>query len=126
VSSPPSDFDPGTPGASARREGERRRANRERRVRERHPRLGLLRLALQEERAWENGAVGEEQVAASLARRCPEVLVLHDRRLPGRRANIDHLAIAPSGAFVIDAKRYKGKIEVRKPVRRTQADNRRP
>jgi hypothetical protein len=120
VPSPPSDFDPGTPGASARREGERRRANREQRIRERNPRLGGLRFALQEapahERAWENGAVGEEQVAASLARRCPEALVLHDRCLPGSRANIDHLAIAPSGVFVIDAKRYKGKIAVRRPL----------
>jgi len=35
--------------------------------------------------------------------------------MPRRRTNIDHLAIAPSGVFVIDAKRYRGKIEVRKP-----------
>ena len=35
--------------------------------------------------------------------------------MPGSRANIDHLAVAPSGVHVIDAKRYKGKIEVRKP-----------
>ena len=41
--------------------------------------------------------------------------MLHDRRLPGSRANIDHLAVAPSGIHVIDAKRYKGKVEVRKP-----------
>lgn len=34
--------------------------------------------------------------------------------MPRSRTNIDHLAIAPSGVFVIDAKRYKGKIEVRK------------
>jgi nuclease-like protein len=27
----------------------------------------------------------------------------------------DHLAVGPSGVFVIDAKRYKGKIEVRNP-----------
>lgn len=35
--------------------------------------------------------------------------------MPGSRANIDHLAVAPSGVWVIDAKRYKGRIEVRKP-----------
>jgi hypothetical protein len=35
--------------------------------------------------------------------------------MPGSRANIDHIAIAPSGVLVIDAKRLKGKIEVRKP-----------
>lgn len=88
------DFDPGTPGASARREGERRKSS----------------------RSWETGAAGEEVLAASLARRCPDVVVLHDRRMPSSRANIDHLAIAPSGVHVIDAKRYRGKIEVRKPL----------
>jgi hypothetical protein len=114
------DFDPGTPGASARQEGERWRANREKRMRERHPRTGDLRLALGKapahERAWETGAEGEEALAASLARRCPGAVVMHDRRMPGSRANIDHLAVAPSGVHVIDAKRYKGKIEVRKPL----------
>jgi hypothetical protein len=113
------DFDLGTPGASGRREHERRRANRESRVRERHPRIGNLLLKFQEaprhERAWATGADGEEEMAESLARRCPQTIVLHDRRLPGTRANIDHLAVAPSGVYVIDAKRYKGKVEVRKP-----------
>src|SRR6202012_132424 len=77
----------------------------------------LLRLQEppQGEKAWETGAIGEEAVAAHLASSCPDVIVLHDRRMPGSRANIDHIAIAPSGVLVIDAKRYKGKIEVRKP-----------
>jgi hypothetical protein len=35
--------------------------------------------------------------------------VLHDRRVPGTRANIDHLAITPSGIYVIDPKRYRDK-----------------
>jgi hypothetical protein len=49
-----------------------------------------------------------------LERRTSEhgVALLHDRRLPGSRANIDHLAIGPSGVFVIDAKRYSGRIAV--------------
>ncbi len=34
---------------------------------------------------------------------------LHDRRIPGTRANIDHLAITPWGVWVIDAKRYLNK-----------------
>jgi len=37
--------------------------------------------------------------------------VLHDRRIPGTRANIDHIAIAPSGLWAIDAKHYKGRVE---------------
>jgi hypothetical protein len=115
------DFDLGTAGASARGEGERRRAAREQRVRERHPRVGGLLLALAgepaHERAWERGARGEELLAASLAKRCKTgVIVLHDRRMPGGRANIDHLAIAPSGVWVIDAKRYKGKVAVSAPL----------
>ena len=114
------DLDLGTAGASGRHEHERRRANRESHVRERHPRIGGLLLRLQDtpahEKAWETGAAGEEALAKSLLKRCPDVPVLHDRAMPGSRANIDHLAVAPSGIYVIDAKRYKGKIEVRRPL----------
>ncbi|WP_231369898.1 nuclease-related domain-containing protein [Arthrobacter sp. 135MFCol5.1] len=39
--------------------------------------------------------------------------VLHDRRIPGSKANIDHIAITPSGIWLIDAKRYKGRPELR-------------
>jgi hypothetical protein len=35
--------------------------------------------------------------------------VLHDRRIPGSRANIDHLAVTPTGVYVIDAKKYRGR-----------------
>jgi hypothetical protein len=113
------EIDQGTPGGSARREHERRLARREAKTRERHPHLGNLLLRVQpaptSETAWDTGAAGEEALAAHLSKTCPDVLVLHDRRIPRRRTNIDHLAIASSGVFVIDAKRYKGKIEVRKP-----------
>jgi hypothetical protein len=30
--------------------------------------------------------------------------------------NIDHIAIAPSGVWVVDAKRYKGKVAVSRPL----------
>lgn len=113
-------LDLGTPGSGARREHERRKSRREAKTREEHPHLGGLLLRLQgesqRERAWRDGAVGEEAVASHLAKTCPGVVVLHDRRMPKSRANIDHIAIAPSGVCVIDAKRYKGKIEVRKPL----------
>lgn len=115
------DIDRGTAGASARREHERRKANREQRTRERHPRIGGLLLALREpprhEQAWARGASGEEAVAGSLASRLgTDVVLLHDRRLPRSRANVDHLAIAPSGVWVIDSKRYKGRVEIAKPL----------
>lgn len=67
-------------------------------------------------RAWELGAVGEERVAARLQVAADAgVLALHDRRIPGRRANIDHIGIGPAGVYVIDAKRYKdAEISVRR------------
>jgi hypothetical protein len=114
------DLDLGTAGASGLREYERRRAKREAETRGQHPHIGGLLLKLrdqpQHEKAWATGAAGEQALAAHLARRCPDVFVLNDRRMPRSRANIDHMAIAPSGVYVIDAKRYKGKIEVRKPL----------
>lgn len=38
--------------------------------------------------------------------------VLHDRRVPGSKANIDHIVVGPAGVFVIDAKKYEGSIEI--------------
>jgi len=70
----------------------------------------------EEQHRWAVGARGEELLAESLARRCPSALLLHDRRMPGSRANIDHVAVAASGVYVIDAKRYRGKIEVRRAL----------
>ncbi len=32
---------------------------------------------------------------------------LHDRRVPGKRSNIDRLFVGAAGVYVIDAKRYK-------------------
>jgi len=123
VSIPPpsSNFNTGTAGASARREHEQRRTSRERLVRERHPHVGGLLLALREapshEQVWARGARGEEHVAAELAKRLDDrVVVLHDRRIPGRRANIDHIAIARSGVWVIDTKRYQGRVAIHRPL----------
>ncbi|MCA1679657.1 MAG: NERD domain-containing protein, partial [Actinobacteria bacterium] len=65
---------------------------------------------------WARGAGGEELVEQGLTRHCPDVVVLHDRRIPGSRANIDHIAIAASGVWVIDTKRYTGKFQVAKPL----------
>ena len=59
--------------------------------------------------AWSSGSVGERAVGErldSLSR--SGVMVLHDRRIPRRTSNIDHIAVGPSGVFVIDTKRYQG------------------
>jgi hypothetical protein len=101
---------------------DRRLAKRERLTRERHPHIGGLMLALGEqpthERVWARGADGEERVGDRLVRLCPPpaVLILHDRRIPKSRANIDHIAVTPNGVWVIDSKRYKGKVAISKPL----------
>ncbi|MFW8744939.1 nuclease-related domain-containing protein, partial [Mesorhizobium japonicum] len=59
---------------------------------------------------WAQGAVGEQRVAAALDRLAEAgVVALHDRRVPGTRGNIDHIAITPWGVWVVDAKRYVDK-----------------
>lgn len=112
----PTDPEDGTPGASLRREYERRRASREERIRTNHKYLGRMMLALSDEpastKALAVGALGEERLAARLQQDCaPTVLFLHNRKLGrGRRGgDIDHVAIAPSGIYLIDAKRYPDK-----------------
>lgn len=118
--------DPGTPlpyldgtaGSSARREHERRKAAREERIRRNHPRIGGLLLALSDDpqstRAWASGAAGEERLGQRLdALAGPLVRVLHDRRVPSGRANLDHLVVCPTGVLVVDAKRYRGRPRLR-------------
>lgn len=107
-----------TAGSSARREYERRRANDEARLRADWGRFGGIAVALagekQSTRAWATGAAGEQRVGAMLdAVRSDTLQLLHDRRIPGSRANIDHLVVDTHGVWVIDAKRYKGRVERR-------------
>lgn len=112
----------GQPGASATRVHRHRRSNREARTRMDHPLIGGLLLALrdepQHESAWRQGALGERAIASYLDRRTANgpAIVLYDRRMPGSRANVDVLAIAPTGVYVIDAKAIKGKVRVAKPL----------
>lgn len=107
------EVDAGVAGASARREQLRRQARREQRIRARHPRLGGLILAISNEpqstNAWGVGATGEEMLGAGFDRLASRgVRVLHDRRIPGSKTNIDHILVTWSGVYVVDAKRYRG------------------
>ncbi|MDX1620325.1 MAG: nuclease-related domain-containing protein [Nitriliruptorales bacterium] len=62
--------------------------------------------------AWRIGADGEAAVAKTLAKvESGTVKVLHDRKVPGSSANIDHLVVCGSGVFVVDAKKYKGELK---------------
>ncbi len=108
----------GDAGSSARREYERRKAKDEERLRQKWGKLGGIAVALSDEKqstkAWATGAVGEERLGARLDSLVSEsIAVLHDRRIPGSKANIDHIAVTPAGVWVIDAKRYKGRPELR-------------
>jgi hypothetical protein len=131
-SQPPAD----APGASARREYERRAAReleaKQRKIEQdeqwrrdvvvRRPVLGRVIKVLtprpritpesQSTVAWKTGADGERRVAEALAT-VAGIEVLHDRLVPGSKANIDHVVVAPSGVYVVDAKHYTGRVEVR-------------
>jgi len=91
----------------------RQRAARERELAA-HPVLARLRYALDPPRdagrSWATGQLGEQKLGAALDAMAGDVLVLHDRRLPRSRANIDHLVVAPAGVWVIDAKRHAGRV----------------
>lgn len=90
----------GTAGASAQAEYERRGAS------EWFETRGTS--------AWAKGAEGERRIAHRLDPLVDEgMVVMHDRKLPGTRANIDHIVVAPSGVYVIDAKHWSGKIGTR-------------
>lgn len=108
----------GTAGSSARREYERRKAKDEERLRQKWGRLGGIAVVLADERqstkAWATGAIGEEKLGTRLDSLVSEsIAVLHDRRIPGTGANIDHIVITQAGIWVIDAKRYKGRPELK-------------
>jgi hypothetical protein len=105
-------------GGSAQREWERRRDLRNARVRARLGGLAGVALAVTGEpaatRAWARGAAGERRLGSILdGLRADGIAVLHDRRLPNSRSNIDHLVVCPSGVFVVDAKNYRGRVERR-------------
>jgi hypothetical protein len=65
-------------------------------------------------RAWRTGAAGEERTGDVLDPLEAEgYVVLHDLRMPGSRANIDHLVIGPTGVWVVETKSYEGALRVR-------------
>jgi hypothetical protein len=83
--------------------------------------VALLYLALQfwgarqHIESYGKGAEGERKTGRVLDdRKLAGYRVLHDRRIPGSRANIDHIAIGPGGVFVVETKSYKGKLEIRR------------
>jgi hypothetical protein len=110
----PAVLDVGTAGAGALREYERRKAKDDA---VRAQRSALWRAlngffypdGRQTTNAWKVGAAGEQRVASALTMlvEAQAGYALHDRRVPGKQSNIDHIFVGATGVFVIDAKRYK-------------------
>lgn len=111
-------LDRGVAGRSAEERYERLHARREQRIEEKWGRFAGLAKVLSEDpqstTAWARGANGERRVGARLDDALDDTgIVLHDRRIPGSRANIDHLAVAASGVWIVDSKRYSGTVQRR-------------
>ena len=116
----PARLDRGTAGASALRRYEGLHERRAEAARGRFGRrLGGLYLKVSAEPqstvAWAQGARGERLLGEYLETLQDDktVIVLHDRRIPGSRANVDHVAVTRSGGvWAIDAKNYTGKVQL--------------
>ena len=110
--------DSGLTGGSAQKEYERRHQKREAILDQRFGRFaGLVKVLVddpQSTMAWAKGSEGERILAEALTRRIGDrAVLLHDRKMTRSSANIDHLAIAASGVWIIDAKKYKGRLQRR-------------
>jgi Nuclease-related domain len=111
----------GTNGeTSARAEHARRRATRHGRLRSRYGGLaGPVDYLLKEqasERVWRRGSEGEERAGRGLEKllQGSGVRLLHDRHVPGGVVTLDHVAVGPTGVTLIDKKRWRGKVRVRR------------
>lgn len=116
-------FDVGVAGGSARKIADRQQARRKLArqarddgIRDAHPRVGKLLVKARHVLAepdkptsWQKGASGEESAGKTLDRLAGEgFVVLHDRRKPGTKWNIDHVVVGPKGVYAIDAKHCSG------------------
>ena len=107
-----------TAGASAQLMYERKHQRRAAQIDQKWGRLsGVVKFLSddpQSTKAWAKGSEGERKLAAHLLQTVGDrAVMLHDRRIPGSRANIDHLIVAASAIWIVDAKSYKGKVEQR-------------
>jgi hypothetical protein len=110
----------GEAGGSAREQYLRKiTARQEQRLKFFGPKLGKFLNAVipdsDQAKSWEKGFTGETAVGKFLDEfaKSNNYSVLHDRKMPGSRVNIDHILISDRGVFVIDAKNYRGLIEIR-------------
>jgi Nuclease-related domain len=97
----------GVAGASAQRQYQRRMAS----IAGGNLDLRNMTIESQRIRAWAVGATGEQAVAHLLSG-VAGIRVLHDRRVRGRAANVDHIVVSPAGVFVIDTKYFAGLVRI--------------
>lgn len=127
---PPQPINIGTGGASAQREYEPRAARHQQRTQDAAFGTGVLgEVSARPDNepghltAWANGAAGERFLAAHLDRELAGMAtVLHDRSVPTTNGNIEHLVVASSGIWIIDAKNYSGKVDLRNAGTSAQPD----
>lgn len=75
----------------------------------RHKYENILDEKLRSARMWHRGYEGERVIGELLeAELSDKYHVFNDVRFPGRKANIDHIVIGPSGIFVINTKNWRG------------------
>jgi hypothetical protein len=108
----------GVAGQSALEEYQRRHEKREARIDAKFGRLaGVVKFLTDDPQsitAWRKGSAGERKLAASLQENLGDrAVLLHDRKVPGTRGNIDHIVVASSGVWVVDAKNYSGLVQQR-------------
>ena len=108
----------GEAGSSALKEYHRRHDRREARIDAKFGRFaGVVKFLTDDPQsitAWKKGSSGERKLAASLQENLGDyAILLNDRTVPRTRGNIDHLVIAPTGVWVVDAKNYSGLIQQR-------------
>jgi hypothetical protein len=64
--------------------------------------------------AWQTGEQGELRTGRLLEPlEAQGFRILHDRKIPGSRANIDHIVIGPPGIFVVETKSLGGTLQIR-------------
>jgi len=111
-------MDAGEAGRSARVRYEKLHNAREARIDAKFGRLaGVVKFLTDDPQsitAWKKGSAGEVILATSLEQSLGDrAILLHDRRVPKTRGNIDHLVVATSGVWVVDAKNYTGLVHQR-------------
>ena len=73
----------------------------------------LIEVGRQKGYSWDKGLEGEKLVSDYLNTLPKNYFVFNDVNLPGKRGNIDHVVIGPTGIFVIETKNYSGRYRIK-------------